>query len=490
MEKDHGIYQEPLVGRYTEQDMQILFSDDFKFQTWRKCWTALAEAEMELGIKRITPQMIGELIAYQKTIDYEVAAREEGRRRHDVMAHVYEYGTHCPTAAGIIHLGATSMLVDDNTVLIQQREAMNLVKRGLVNVIHNMAGIAEETKGLACLAYTHLQPAQPTTMGKRFTLYIQDLLYDLDCVEAIKFKALGAKGTTGTQESFLKLFDGDREKAEALDKLFSKKLGFEEVWPVTGQTYPRKFDVKVAETLAGIGQSLYKFAGDMRILSHDKCVDEPFEKEQIGSSAMAYKRNPMRLERLNGLARKLMGLPANFYNTASSQYFERTLDDSAIRRMDIPQEFLLADAILILANNITDRNVDPDKGNPLTFYPQVIRRLLEDELQFLATEEILMDLVKQGNDRQQMHEIIRRHSVAASKAMKEEGLPNTLFKRLEDDPEFPMDKSLWKYIADASRFTGNAQNQTEEDLRKVVKLRLAQKRYSGLIGRLEGKVSV
>jgi len=482
-------YVEPLVGRYTSKDMQYIFSEDFKFQSWRKCWTALAEAQMELGLGVITSEMVGELVAAQKTIDYDVARAREKAIRHDVMAHVHEYGTHCPKARGIIHLGATSMYVGDNTDLIQQREAMKLIRRGLVNVVNNMAQIADENGSLVCLGYTHGQPAQPTTMGKRFTLYIQDLLMDLESVEGIRFRARGAKGTTGTQASFLELFSGDYKKVKALDRLVSEKLGFDDVFPVTGQTYPRKFDSKVVESLAGIGVSLSKFASDIRLLSGLKCVDEPFQIDQTGSSAMAYKKNPMRSERLCSLSRKLIGLVGDFYHTAANQWFERTLDDSSLRRMDIPQAFLLADAVLILANNITDRNVDPEKGRPLTFYPARLGKLLNEELPFMATEAILMDLVGQGRDRQEMHEFIKRHSNAAGIAVKEEGADNNLFERLEGDPEFPLNQDeLAIYLENPLRFTGAAEQQTVEYLRDVVNPVLEERR--DLIGKAEAEVNV
>ena len=382
--QQHDIYQDPLIKRYASKGMKCNFSDDFKFQTWRKCWTALAEAEMELGLSVIKPEMIDELVAAQKTINYDVAEAEEARIRHDAMAHIFEYGTHCPTAKGIIHLGATTQYVGCNTDLIQMMKATDIIRSELVNVINNEAQIADEYKNLVCLGFTHYQPAQPVTVGKRMTLYIQDLLMDLEAIEALNFRARGAKGTTGTQASYLDLFDGDYEKVKDLDRLVSKKLGFDSIFPVTGQTYPRKFDTKVAEAISGTGVSLYKFANDIRLLSGRKEVDEPFQKDQTGSTAMPYKRNPMRSERICALARKLTGLVPDFYNTAQTQWFERTLDDSSIRRIDIPQLFLLADAILILANNITNQNVDPEKMRPMTFYPNRIRRNLNEELPFMA----------------------------------------------------------------------------------------------------------
>ncbi len=490
----HDKYQEPLVGRYTSKDMQHIFSDDFKFQTWRKCWTVLAEAEMELGLKnadgspRITPQMIDELVTAQKTIDYDVAKKKEKEIRHDVMAHVYEYGTHCPNAKGIIHLGATSQYVGCNTDLIQMREGMKIVKHDLVNAINNMSEIAEKYKGLATLAFTHYQPAQPTTIGKRFTLYTQDLMADLDYIENIVFKARSTKGTTGTQASYLELFES-HEMVEKLDRLVTEKLGFGESFSVTGQTYPRKFDTKVAEALAGIGVSLYKFASDMRLMSNQKIVDEPFNVNQTGSSAMPYKRNPMRSERLCALSRKLSGLVPNFYNTAMNQWFERTLDDSAIRRIDIPQLFLLSNAVLIIANNITDQHPDPTKTRPMTFYPNRIKKLLHEDLQFMASEAILMDLAKKGYDRQEMHEILKYHSVDAGIDIKENGTDNTLFDRLSKDDNFPLNiGELEEYLEIPMRFAGCSKKQTTKYLREEVKPRLLI--YQDMMGKTDSELNV
>lgn len=482
-------YQEPLVSRYTSKEMQYIFSDDFKFQTWRKCWTALAEGEMELGLNVIKPEMVDELVAAQKTIDYELVSKKESQIRHDVMAHIFEYGTHCPTAKKIIHLGATSQYVGCNTDLIQIREATQLVKRELVNTISNLSEIAEKHKGLVTLAYTHYQPGQPTTIGKRITLYIQDLLTDLHAIESLEFKARGTKGTTGTQASYLELFDGNYEKVKVLDRLVSQKLGFDSIFPVTGQTYPRKFDTKVAETLAGIGVSLYKFAGDIRLLSNQKVVDEPFTIDQTSSSAMPYKRNPMRSERLCGLARKLTGLVPDFYNTAQNQWLERTLDDSAIRRMDIPQSFLLTDAILTLANNITNQDVNPEKGRPLIFYPNRIKKLLNEELPFMASEAILMDLAKKGHDRQEIHEIIKKHSVQTAIAIKEQGSDNDLFTELGKDPDFPLsEQELNSYLENPQRFAGAAEIQTQEYLNEVVKPILENNKH--LIGKTTTEIKV
>ena len=485
----HDVYQEPLVGRYTQKAMQQIFSDDFKFSTWRKCWTWLAEAQQELGIERITDSMIDEMIKHQKTIDYANAKAYEKKKRHDVNAHIAEYGDHCPQGKDIIHLGATSMYVCDNTELIQMREAMKVVKTGLVNCIHNMSQVAYEYKDLVTLGYTHFQPAQPTTVGKRFTLYLQDLLDDLEVIEGIEFKARGGKGTTGTQASFLDLFEGDYEKVKRLDQLVTEKMGFDRSYAVTGQTYPRKFDAKIAQALANTGISLYRFAQDTRLLAKDMIVDEPFEIDQTGSSAMPYKRNPMRSERMCGFVRKLCGLVPNFYDTAKSQWLERTLDDSAIRRMDIPQSFLLTDGILILANNITDRNVNLEKMRPMTFYPKRIEKLLNEKLPFMASEAIMIDLVKEGFNRQEMYEFIRKHSVDSAIAMKEEGADCDLFERLGKDQNFPLsEKELNAYLGNPLRFAGAANIQTEEFLEDYVKPALEKNRH--LIGKASSEVNV
>jgi adenylosuccinate lyase len=364
---DRDVYQEPLVSRYTSPEMQKLFSENFKFTNWRRCWVALAEAQHELGLDLVNQEMVNELKSHIEDIDFDVAAAKEKEIRHDVMAHVYAYGLQCPMAESIIHLGATSQFVVCNTDLIVQKKAFVLVKKSLINVIANLAGFCREYKDIATLGFTHYQPAQPTTVGKRNTLYIQDLIMDLDYINNLEqqVKARGAKGTVGTQATFIELFQGDHDKVRKLDRLVSKKLGFDTVFAVTGQTYPRKLDMKTAETLSGIGASAHKFAVDMRLLSNLKVQEEPFAKKQVGSSAMAYKRNPMRSERMTGLARKLMGLPANFAATAGNQWFERTLDDSAIRRMDIAQAFLLTDAILKLYVNIT---------SDMVVYPKQIER--------------------------------------------------------------------------------------------------------------------
>jgi len=480
--RNTDIYQEPLVSRYTDKAMQQVFSDDFKFQTWRKCWIALAEAQMELGLSQINQSMINEMIAAQKNIDYAVAKAKEKEIRHDVMAHVFEFGTHCPSAKGIIHLGATSMFVCCNTELIQIRTALKLIKSGLINTINNLAKFAQEHACLVTLGYTHFQPAQPTTVGKRIVLYIQDLLFDLQQLEAVEssIKARGAKGTVGTQASYLELFDGDYDKVKQLDALVSRKLGFSESFPVTGQTYPRKLDCFTAKTLAGIAESAHKFAVDMRLLSNLKVMEEPFAKSQTGSSAMAYKRNPMRSERMTALCRKLINLQQDLSHTHANQWFERTLDDSSLRRMSIPQMFLLANAVLKLYQNISDGMV---------VYPAQIKRHLDNELPFMATEAILMELCKQGEDRQKMHEIIKKHSVEAAKAVKLEGKRNDLFKRLAQDPEISVSESFLAQLLDnPERFAGAASVQAKEFLKNNVASVLEN--YYDLIGGVDSEINV
>jgi adenylosuccinate lyase len=457
------IYQEPLVSRYTSRAMQELFSDKTRFTTWRRCWLALAEAQYELGLDEIiTPVMLDEMRRHLDDIDYDLAAEKEKEIRHDVMAHVFEFGQKCPTAAGIIHLGATSQFVVCNTDLIIQKQALTLIRSALLQVIENLANFAERYKDLPTLGYTHYQPAQPTTVGKRNTLYLQDLLLDLDYLDTFlgQIKARGAKGTVGTQATFLELFHGDHQKVRQLDQLVAEKLGFAKTFSVTGQTYTRKLDMKLVETLAGIAATAHKFAVDLRLLSNLKMQEEPFEKNQTGSSAMAYKRNPMRSERMTGLARKLLGLPQNFAGTYANQWFERTLDDSAIRRMDIPQAFLLGDAILKLFVNIT---------SDMVVFPEQIRRHLLAELPFMATEKILMEAVAKGKSRQEMHEVIREHSFAAGRVVKEEGLDNDLLHRLGEDQRIPFTLAeLQAMVNDYQQFTGRARQQTEEYLAEVV----------------------
>jgi len=457
------IYQEPLVSRYTSLEIQQLFSEKTKFITWRKCWLALAEAQFELGLTDIVnKEMIDEMRANISNIDFEIASQKEKEIRHDVMAHVYEFGLKCPKAAGVIHLGATSQFVVCNTDLLIQRSAMEFIRASVLQVIKNLAGFCSQHKTLPTLGFTHYQPAQPTTVGKRNTLYLQDLIMDLEYIDNYleQIKARGAKGTVGTQATFLELFKGDHGKVRQLDLLVAKKLGFTDVFAVTGQTYTRKLDMKLAETLAGVGATSHKFAVDLRLLSNLKVQEEPFEKNQTGSSAMAYKRNPMRSERLTGLARKLMALPQNFASTYSNQWFERTLDDSAIRRMDIPQCFLLADAILKLFVNIT---------SDMVVFPAQIKKHLMAELPFMATEKVLMEAVKKGESRQEMHEVVKEHSLAAGKVVKEQGLDNDLFVRLADDERVPFSlHELEAMVSDYSQFTGRAKEQTEEYLQEVV----------------------
>jgi adenylosuccinate lyase len=480
---NRDIYQEPLVSRYTSREMQELFSERTRIRTWRQCWIALAESQHELGLTDIvTREMVNELKENVDSIDFELAVQKEKEIRHDVMAHVYAYGQKCPTAEPIIHLGATSQFVVCNTDLILQKKAMRIIKKGLINVIANLANFSNKYKSLATLGYTHYQPAQPTTVGKRNTLYIQDLLLDLDYLENLEqqIMARGAKGTVGTQATFLELFKGDHEKVRKLDNLVSQKLGFDKAFPVTGQTYPRKLDTKTAETLAGIGSSAHKFAVDLRLLSNLKAQEEPFATKQVGSSAMAYKRNPMRSERMTGLARKLMGLTANFSATYANQWFERTLDDSAIRRMDIPQTFLLTDAILKLYINIT---------SDMVVFPKQIERHLQQELPFMGTEKILMAAVEKGKSRQEMHELIKRHSLAAGKVVKQEGKDNDLLTRLANDDELPFtQQELENMLGNYQEFTGRAAEQTEEFLNEVVEPRLNQ--YKELLGDYDSTLSV
>ena len=462
MERNRDIYQEPLVSRYTSPEMQKLFSERYKFSHWRQCWIALAEAQHEMGLKAVSAEMVAQLKEHADDINFDVAEAKEREIRHDVMAHVFAYGQQCPLAEPIIHLGATSQFVVCNTDLMIQREAMKLIRAALVRTLANLARFARKYADLPTLGYTHYQPAQPVTVGKRTTLYMQDLLMDLDALEHWQnlLKARGAKGTVGTQATFLELFAGDHEKVREMDRRVAAKLGFEQTFAVTGQTYPRKWDMKTVEVLAGIAASAHKFAVDLRLLANLKVQEEPFESKQVGSSAMAYKRNPMRAERMTGLARKLMNLPANFAATAGNQWFERTLDDSAIRRMDIAQAFLLADAVLRLYINISDNMV---------VYPKQIERHLREELPFMATEKILMACVERGESRQAMHEVIREHSVAAGREVKEEGGQNDLLQRLGEDSRVPFSTAdLEALLGDAKDFTGRAEAQTLEFLDEVV----------------------
>mgnify|MGYP003230319768 CR=1 FL=1 len=446
-------YESPLSSRYADQEMKYLFSPDMKFRTWRKLWIALAESEKELGLP-ITQEQIDEMKAHQDDINYEVAEKREKEVRHDVMSHVYAFGVQCPKAKPIIHLGATSCYVGDNTDVIIMTEALKLVQKKLVGVISALSGFAMEYKDLPTLAFTHFQPAQPTTVGKRACLWIQDLLMDLEDVEyqLSKAKLLGSKGTTGTQASFLELFEGDHEKCRKLDQLIAEKMGYQSCFAVSGQTYSRKLDSQMLNVLAGIAQSAAKFSNDIRLLQHLKEVEEPFEKNQIGSSAMAYKRNPMRSERMASLARYVMVDTLNPYMTMATQWFERTLDDSANKRLSVPEGFLAVDAILNLYRNVSDG---------LVVYPKVIEQRLKKELPFMATENIMMDAVKRGADRQELHERIRVHSMAASKVVKEEGGDNDLLERIAADPIFGVTMEELEEIMQPEKYVGRAPQQTE-----------------------------
>ncbi len=454
------VYENPLCERYASREMQRIFSDDFKFSTWRRLWVALAESERELGIG-ISEEQIAELKANIYNIDYDKAAAYERELRHDVMAHIRAYGDCCPGAAGIIHLGATSSYVGDNTDIIRMREGLRRIRVLLLSAIRAAADFADKYKKLPCLAYTHFQPAQPTTVGKRAAIWIEELLLDLEQLDfqlnSLKF--FGCKGTTGTGASFMELFDGDLEKTLRLEQLIAEKMGFDSVYPVSGQTYSRKIDYGVLSVLSGIAQSASKFATDIRLLSHLKEADEPFEDKQVGSSAMAYKRNPMRSERICSLARYVICDSLNPAMTAATQWFERTLDDSANRRISIAEAFLAVDGILSLYINVI---------SGLQVYPKVIERHLADELPFMATENILMYCVKKGGDRQKLHEAIRRHSVEAGKAVKLQGARNALLEMILGDPVFGLTEAELSELTDAGKFTGFAAEQTELFLRKCV----------------------
>jgi adenylosuccinate lyase len=458
--------------------MQSIFSDDFKFSTWRKLWIALAESEKELGLD-ISDEQINEMKSRVSDIDYEAAAKYESEIRHDVMAHIKAFGDQCPKAMPIIHLGATSCYVGDNTDIIVQRDALFQVKRLLITTLDKLYKFADEHKSLPCLAFTHFQAAQPTTIGKRASLWIHDLLLDLEqlefCVENLKL--LGCKGTTGTCASFLELFDGDHEKVKLLEKKIAQKMGFDKVYAVSGQTYSRKVDYYILSVLSGIAQSAYKFSNDIRMMSHLKEVDEPFESAQVGSSAMAYKRNPMRSERIASLARFVTVDALNPALSASAQWFERTLDDSANRRIAIPEAFLAVDAILMLMTNI---------AGGMTVYPKMIEKHLNEELPFMATENILMHCVKKGGDRQELHEKIRVHSVEAGKQVKQHGAENDLIARIAGDASFGVTSEELKKLLNAQAFTGRAQQQTEEFLRDVRKVLDANKELIGA----EAKIKV
>lgn len=453
-------YTSPLSERYASKEMQYIFSQDKKFTTWRKLWIALAESEKELGLN-ITDEQIAELKEHQNDINYDVAKAREKEVRHDVMSHVYAYGVQCPKAKGIIHLGATSCYVGDNTDMIIMREGLQLVKKKLVNVIAELAKFADRYKALPTLAFTHFQPAQPTTVGKRATLWMMELVQDYEdiCYVIDSLKLLGSKGTTGTQASFMELFDGDHAKIRKLDQMIADKMGFAGVYPVSGQTYSRKVDSRVLNVLAGIAMSAHKFTNDVRLLQHLKEVEEPFEKHQIGSSAMAYKRNPMRSERIASLSRYVMIDALNPAITSATQWFERTLDDSANKRLSVPEGFLAIDGILDLCLNVVDG---------LVVYPKVIEKRLRSELPFMATENIMMDAVKAGGDRQELHEKIRELSMEAGKNVKEKGLDNNLLELIANDPAFNMSLEDLQKTMDPSKYVGRSPEQVDEFLAEVI----------------------
>ena len=454
-------YVSPLSERYASKEMQYIFSPDMKFRTWRRLWIALAETEKELGLN-ITDEQIEELKAHAEDINYDVAKERERIVRHDVMSHVYAYGVQCPKAKGIIHLGATSCYVGDNTDIIVMTEALKLVRKKLINVIFELSKFAEEYKALPTLAFTHFQPAQPTTVGKRATLWMNEFMLDLEELDFVlgTMKLLGSKGTTGTQASFLELFDGDHEKIDRIDPMIAQKMGFKECYPVSGQTYSRKVDTRVANVLAGIAASAHKFSNDIRLLQHLKEVEEPFEKNQIGSSAMAYKRNPMRSERIASLSRYVMIDALNPAITSATQWFERTLDDSANKRLSIPEGFLATDGVLDLCLNVVDGLVVNDK---------VIDKHLRSELPFMATENIMMDAVKAGGDRQELHERIRELSMEASKNVKKEGMENNLLELIADEPMFNMSAEELKKKTDPMKYVGRAPEQVDAYLKNVIR---------------------
>ena len=453
-------YVSPLSERYASKEMQYIFSPDMKFRTWRRLWIALAETEKELGLD-ITQEQIDEMKAHVDDINYEVAKEREKVVRHDVMSHVYAFGVQCPKAKPIIHLGATSCYVGDNTDIIIMTEALKLVKKKLVNVIAELAKFADEYKALPTLAFTHFQPAQPTTVGKRASLWLQELMLDYEdiCYVIDGMKLLGSKGTTGTQASFLELFDGDHATIDKIDPMIAEKMGFKACYPVSGQTYSRKVDTRVVNVLAGIAASAYKFSNDIRLLQHLKEIEEPFEKTQIGSSAMAYKRNPMRSERIGSLSRYVMVDALNPAITSATQWFERTLDDSAKKRLSVPEAFLAIDGILDLYLNVVDG---------LVVYPKVIEKHLMSELPFMATENIMMDAVKAGGDRQELHEKIRTLSMEAGKHVKVEGKENNLLELIAADPSFNLTLDELKKTMDPSKYTGRAKEQVEAFLKNVV----------------------
>ena len=453
-------YTSPLSERYASKEMQYIFSQDMKFRTWRRLWIALAETEKELGLN-ITQEQIDELKAHADDINYDVAKAREKEVRHDVMSHVYAYGVQCPKAKGIIHLGATSCYVGDNTDIIVMTEALKLVQKKLVNVIAELSKFADKYKDQPTLAFTHFQPAQPTTVGKRATLWTQEFMMDLEDLEYVlgTIKLLGSKGTTGTQASFLELFEGDQETIDKIDPMIAAKMGFKECYPVSGQTYSRKVDTRVVNVLAGIAASAHKMSNDIRLLQHLKEVEEPFEKSQIGSSAMAYKRNPMRSERIASLSRYVMVDALNPAITSATQWFERTLDDSANKRLSVPEGFLAIDGILDLCLNVVDG---------LVVYPKVIEKHMMAELPFMATENIMMDAVKAGGDRQELHERVRELSMEAGKNVKVEGKDNNLLELIAADPAFNLTLEELQKTMDPKKYVGRAKEQTESFIAKVV----------------------
>lgn len=454
-------YQSPFSERYASKEMCFLFSDQYKFSTWRKLWIGLAEAQRELGLKAINQEQIDEMQCFQDTINFDVAREYEKKLRHDVMSHIHAYGEQCPKAKPIIHLGATSAYVQDNTELIQMKEGLRIILTKLVNIVSVLSHQAMKYKDLATLSFTHFQPAQPTTLGKRMCLWLQDFVFDVEEIESriqgLRFH--GVKGTTGTQASFMALFHNDHEKVKKLDELVAKKMGFDRCYPVTGQTYSRKIDSQIVFSLAGIAQSAHKFSNDMRLLQHLKEVEEPFEEEQVGSSAMAYKRNPMRCERIAAIARYVLCNCLNPAFTAAAQWFERTLDDSANKRIAIPEAFLAVDGILTIVLNVVAG---------LSVYPKIISRHLADELPFMITENILMEAVNAGGDRQELHEKIRKYTMGVTQRMKDEGGKNDLLECIAQDPSFSGIKSKLKEIADPNKLVGRAPQQTEEFVNQVV----------------------
>ncbi|MBD5137592.1 MAG: adenylosuccinate lyase [Lachnospiraceae bacterium] len=459
-------YQSPLSERYASREMQYIFSPDKKFKTWRRLWIALAETEKELGLN-ITDEQIEELKAHADDINYDVATEREALVRHDVMSHVYAYGVQCPKAKGIIHLGATSCYVGDNTDIIIMTEGLKLIRKKLINVLNELSKFATKYKAQPTLAFTHFQPAQPTTVGKRATLWMQELVIDLEDLDYVidNMKLLGSKGTTGTQASFLELFEGDHDKARKVDKMIAEKMGFKECQPVSGQTYSRKIDTRVLNVLAGIAASAHKFSNDIRLLQHLKEVEEPFEKNQIGSSAMAYKRNPMRSERIASLANYVMVDALNPAITSATQWFERTLDDSANKRISVPEAFLAVDGILDLYLNVVDG---------LVVYPKVIEKHMMAELPFMATENIMMDAVKAGGDRQELHEKIRQLSMEAGKNVKQEGKDNNLLELIASEPAFNMTIDELKKAMEPAKYVGRSKEQVEEFLSEVISIILQE----------------